>query len=341
MTSGDLGRVVVIDPAFLGDVVFDGPLVRALHRRGLASSVGLVVRPPADAIGRLMGGVDRVHVFDKRGADRGLGGLERLARELREERYDTALIPHPSPRSTFLARRAGVPARIGSAPGWLARLFLTEHVPEGPADTFVAARLRLLGGDGGPTDAALSGTLGPISRRPRDRARVGLVLGSNWATKRWAVEQAARFVEAIDPATSTLVLLGAPFERPLFDDVLRRAPAALTHVEQAFGGGVSELVAAIAGCDVVVAGDTGPLHVARALGIPVVALFGPTSERRHDFEPADHVLTVAIDCRPCSAHGGHTCPERHHRCMTELDAGRVVGAVALALGASSPGGPRA
>ncbi|MCK6552759.1 glycosyltransferase family 9 protein [Myxococcota bacterium] len=332
--SAELGRVVVVDPAFLGDVVFDGPLVRALRASGRASFVGLVVRPPADAIAQVMAGVDRVHVFDKRGRDRGYRGLARIAAELRAERYDTALVPHPSPRSALLVQRARIGRRIGSAPGIVARLLLTEHVPESAEDTFVTARLRLAGL--AAADPRLAGTLGPISQRPRDRARIGLVLGSNWATKRWALEQAARFVESIDPSTSTLVLLGAPFERPLFDELLRRAPAALAHAEAAHGGGVMDLVGAIAGCDVVVAGDTGPLHVARALGIPVVALFGPTSERRHGFEPADHVLAVDLPCRPCSAHGQHVCPEVHHRCMRELAAERVVGAVAAVL--RGPGG---
>ena len=107
--------VVILDPAFLGDVVFDGPLVRALHAADPSVRVGLLVRPPADAIARRIVGVDRVHCYDKYRADRGLAGLRRIAAELAEARYDTALIPHPSARTTLLARWAGIPRRVGNA----------------------------------------------------------------------------------------------------------------------------------------------------------------------------------------------------------------------------------
>ena len=81
-------RAVLIDPAFLGDVVFDGPFARAFKALHPEGELGIVVRPPADAVARRLLGVDRVHVFDKRGAHRGLSGLSRVARELAAHRYD-------------------------------------------------------------------------------------------------------------------------------------------------------------------------------------------------------------------------------------------------------------
>lgn len=330
--------VVIIDPAFLGDVVFDGPLVRAIRRRDAEVRVGIVVRPPGDAIARLIDGIDRVHVFDKRREDRGLSGVLRIARELRNARYDVALVPHVSPRSALVARLARIPVRIGSGDGLVARIFFTERRPATEGDTFVAARLRLLG-DSVIDDelAALEGTIRgrcPPSRGPR--TRVGLVLGSQWPTKRWAISQVVRFVKGLDPATTLLVLLGADGERPLYDELLSSFAAPPLEMEDAVGGTVETLVDAIARCDVVVAGDTGPLHIARALGIPVIALFGPTSERHHAFHRRDRVLSVDLACRPCSDHGGLVCPERHHRCMKELDAGLVLGALEGSRAHSTP-----
>lgn len=337
-------RYVVIDPAFLGDVVFDGPLVRALKLANPGCVVGLVVRPPADAIAERIEGVDRVHVFDKRGGDRGLMGLLRVARELREAEYDAALIPHPSLRSTLLAALARIPVRIGSARGHLARLFLTDHRPEEDGDTFVAARLRLAGAPLAAGDTAasrLEGTLRAGSTRSARfsgaRLRLGLLLGSEWPTKRWAIDQAGALVRGLDPLKVELVLLGSSRERALFDDLRRAAGPGVDRVlaaaQDAVGGPAGELIEQIARLDLLIAGDTGPLHAARALGVPVIALFGPTSERRHRFGAADRVLAIEIECRPCSAHGGLVCPEGHHRCMKELGADRVLGAVGEALAA--------
>jgi lipopolysaccharide heptosyltransferase II len=317
--SQALERTVIVDPAFLGDVVFDAPLVRAIKARCSDAFVGIVVRPPADAIARAIVGIDRVHVFDKRGSDRGISGIERVARELAREAYTAALIPHPSIRSVLVAARAGIPRRVGVGQGLIARRLLTERREVKPGDTFVEARLRLLG-DAARADADLAGSLEvPRPARASGRTRIGLVLGSEWPTKRWSIDRAAAFVSRLDPAHTILVLCGAEKERPLYAELRAKIAAGRSiEIEDAVGGSVDAMVARIASLDVMIAGDTGPLHVARALGIPVIGLFGPTSEARHAFTGRDRVLAVALECRPCSAHGAMICPEGHHRCMKDL-----------------------
>jgi heptosyltransferase-2 len=332
--SVEAGASVIIDPAFLGDVVFDGPLARALKRRGLAVRVGLVVRPPAEAVARRLVDVDRVHVFDKRRGDRGLGGLARLAEELAREGYDQALVPHPSLRSSLLAHAAGIPRRIGSTRGWLARWPLDERRPARPGDTFVGARLRLVDPllPGRAEEEALAGVMVRRELRPGGaRPRVGLVLGSEWATKRWPPARAAELARGLAARGATVVLLGASWERPLYSEVFALAPELEGSLEDRLGGSVEALIEGIEGCDLLVAGDTGPLHIARALGLPVVGLFGPTPAERHAFAALDRALSVELPCRPCSPHGHHRCPLGHHRCMEELTAAAVEGAVATAL----------
>lgn len=324
-------RAVIIDPAFLGDTIFDGPLARALKRRHPTGRVGLVVRPPSDRIARRLVDVDRVHVYDKRGADRGWRGLKRVAKELAGEGYQEAYIPHPSLRSVLLARLARIPHRIGATQGPVARWWLTEsHRPSG---SFVGDRLSLLGPQG--QDVDLTSLFGLITRGPADppgeRQRIGLCLGSEWATKRWPVARVAELCRALDPAKHQLVLLGAPWEAPLYQALRELAPEALATAEDQTQGDLDHLIDALGRCQVVVGGDTGPVHLARALGIPVVALFGPTSEARHDFQAQDQVLYQPVDCRPCSPHGHQRCPLGHHRCLADLSGERVHGAVLRAL----------
>ncbi len=68
----------------------------------------------------------------------------------------------------------------------------------------------------------------------------------------------------------------------------------------------------------VVAGDTGLMHMAGALGVPLVGLFGPTSARDGFWCYPGEVVSLELDCAPCSRHGGARCPEAHHACMREL-----------------------
>jgi heptosyltransferase-2 len=329
-------HAVIIDPAFLGDTVFDGPLARALKRRHPAGRVGLVVRPPSDRIARRLLHVDRVHVFDKRGADRGWRGLKRLAAELAAEGYQEAYIPHPSLRSVLLARLAGIPRRVGATQGTFAGLWLTERHPS--TGTFVTDRLGLLGPDVQGVD--LQSLSGLMRRPPPDPTsgpqRIGLCLGSEWATKRWPIARVAELCRALDPSRHRLVLLGAPWESPLFQALREAAPEALASAEDQTQGDLDGLIDALGTCRVVLGGDTGPVHLARALGIPVVALFGPTSEARHAFEAQDQVLFERIDCRPCSPHGHDRCPLGHHRCLVDLSGERVRGAVIRALEHANP-----
>ncbi len=309
-------RALIVDPAFIGDVVFDGPLARALAADGY--EVGIVVRPPADVIAHRMTHVDHVHVFDKRGEDSGWSGLSRVARSIAGGRYEVAYVPHPSVRSTMLASRAKIPKRIGSATSALAKMWLTERIVPPPGGTFVSDRLALFDAD---ADPSLAGTLTRRTAPVRGaEPRVGLVLGSEWATKRWPPERAAALVDALSPG-ARFVWLGAPWETELYRGFSERG-------EDRTGGDLASLVDAIESCDVIVGGDTGPLHIARALEIPVVALFGPTSEARHTFAVADEVLTKVLACRPCSAHGDKVCPLGHHECLATLG-GEAVGDAVL------------
>src|SRR5919197_719485 len=102
---------VVIQTAFLGDVVLTTPLLETLARRH--GPVDVVTTPAAAPLLATHPAVRRVIPFDKRGADRGLSGLLALARRLRAERYDVAYLPHRSLRTAGLAWVAGVPGGVG------------------------------------------------------------------------------------------------------------------------------------------------------------------------------------------------------------------------------------
>lgn len=322
---------LVIQTAFLGDVVLTTPLLAALADRH--GPVDVVTTPAAAPLLAAHPAVRQVIPFDKRGSDHGLAGLRRLARRLATARYEAAYLPHRSLRSAALAFLAGVPKRVGFSDGWpwlytetrqrprtaheIDRLLALASVPAGsrrpelypePRDTqAVAASLR---------EAGIAGDF------------VALAPGSIWGSKRWPYyeELAVQLAQRVP----VVVVGGAE------DGGLGRSIAAA--VQQAGGTALDacgrltllQSAALIGRARVLVTNDSAPLHFASALGTPVVALFGPTVPE-FGFGPVgdgDLALGVmGLVCRPCSDHGPPTCPLGHHRCMRELRVATVVTAL--------------
>jgi heptosyltransferase-2 len=327
-------RVVLVHPAFLGDTVFLGPAVRALKARWPDAEVGLVVTPRGEPVARLLPGVDEVFSFDKRRADKGLGGLLRLARRIRAFAPDVALVSHPSARSGTLAWLARVPRRIGYAPLCNEPAVLDRGRPFVDRSLGLAARLgapaddrRLVleppAGLEGYAEETLRGASGPV---------VGIIPGAEWATKRWGEGKYAELARRLHLRGATVLLLGGPGER---EASARIAAASGVAVRDSTGNSIPEALALLARCDLVVGGDTGLVHCARALGRPAVLVFGPTDPGRHVFEPTARAVRIPLECSPCHDHGPERCPLKHHRCMVDLDVGAVEAqAVALLAGAA-------
>jgi heptosyltransferase-2 len=99
---------------------------------------------------------------------------------------------------------------------------------------------------------------------------------------------------------------------------------AAAHCIDTAGNPVGEALAVLSLCALAVGGDTGLVHAARALGIPTVAVFGPTPTDVHLFGARQRVVSLRLPCSPCSVHGSHRCPLGHHGCLRDLDAGRVL-----------------
>lgn len=331
---------LVVQTSFLGDVILTTPLLTELSRRGpvdvlvTKAAAPLLVGHPA---------VRDVIVFDKRGGDRGVGGIRRMARKL-SRRDDgtprgvgTAYFAQMSLRSAIVPWLAGVPVRVGWTASKPGRLFYTARVPYA-RDAHHAVRCwRLAFPDGAPPDAAMptptlvpgagersavETLLGPSDGRPI----VALSPGSVWGTKRWPhfPSLAARLADR-----ARLVIVGGPGEAPLAADIAQAVPPGA--VLDATGR-LSLLASAelIRRARVLVTNDSSPLHMASAVGTPTVAIFGPTVPA-FGFGPLAAGSTVveheAMPCRPCHHHGPPTCPLGHFKCMREVDAGRVAEAV--------------
>jgi heptosyltransferase-2 len=310
---------VVIQTAFLGDVVLTTGLLT--HLAGQFGPVDVVTTPAAAPLLETHPAVGRVLGFDKRGADRGLGGLVRTARILRRAGYARAFIPHRSVRSVALAVLAGIPERTGFA-GSPGAWGYTRAVPR-PAGGHEAERILALAGPGAGVTAQVGLGLTPADRREAEAwlaARgvagpfVALAPGSIWGTKRWPgyAGLAGRIGEPV-------VIVGGPEDRSLGEAIAAAAPG---RVQVAAGAlSLRGSAALLERSRVLVTNDSAPLHLASAVGTRTVAIFGPTIPG-FGFGPrgeADRIVELSgLPCRPCSSHGPEVCPLGHHRCMREL-----------------------
>lgn len=322
----------MIQTAFLGDVVLTTPLLEALARRH--GTVDVVTTPAAAPLLETHPAVRRVIPYDKRRADRGPGGLMRLARTLRATGYGIAYLPHRSLRSAVLALLAGIPRRVGFQDGWPS---LYTGVRPRPATGHEIDRLLALADERphhqrAPSLGVTAGDHAAAERVLRETRVsapfVALAPGSIWGTKRWPGY--AALAERL-AGRAAVVAVGGPEDAALGEEIVAAAVAAGGSAANACGRlALREAAALIGRAAVLITNDSAPLHFAAALGTPVVAVFGPTVPA-FGFGPRGPrdviVERMGLPCRPCSAHGPRTCPLGHHRCMRDIPVEDVLRAI--------------
>ena len=329
--TADRSRCLVIQTAFLGDVVLTTPLLSALAERH--GPVDVVTTPVAASLLETHPAVRTVIRYDKHGTQRGWRGIQELSSELRGRRYSIVYLPHRSIRSAALALLTGAKERVGFA-GSVAAISYSRRVPRSPTGHEVERLLALAG----TAAAAARVNLGltPDDHSVADRwleahriapGFVALAPGSIWGTKRWPyyAQLAARLEQRC-------VIVGGPGDSSLADAIVAAAPGRAVSAVGALG--LRGSAALIRRAGVLVTNDSAPLHLATAVGTPVVAIFGPTVPQ-FGFGPRGQDDTAVgvegLACRPCSRHGPEHCPLGHHRCMRDLGIETVVAAVAAVL----------
>jgi heptosyltransferase-1 len=295
-------RVLIVRLGAMGDILHALPAVTALRQARPEWFLGWAVEPQwrgllcADGCtngcalrGAGMPLVDRIHLVPAkqwaRSPLRGetLRGIGALRRELRETRYDLAVDLQGAVRSALIARWARAPRLIGeerpreAAARWLfgERVATTgTHVIEQEMEVMSAVADERL-----PFVPALLPEEG-CAERAAARLETPFVLlnpGAGWGAKRWPVERYAAVARALHEAGYAIVANAGPGEETLTEELRRSAGAFV----QAIRPTLTEFIAIARCAALVIAGDTGPLHVASALGRPVVAIFGPTDPARN------------------------------------------------------------
>ncbi len=339
-----LKRVLLRGPNWIGDAVMCEPAISAVRRLFPQAELTLLVKP---AVAELFTGhpdVSHILVYDDRGQHAGLTGKWRLANAMRRGRFDLAILFQNAFEAALLTFLAGIPCRYGYATDGR-RLLLSDPVPRPGRGAishqveYYLGMLRPLGCE----EPAASPRLVLFREEETAMAKrlaesgisgaellIGLNPGSTYGgAKRWLPE---RFAETADRLAGQLnakvLIVGARGEEPLAQAIAGR----ITSKTVILSGktSVRELMAAVKRCAVVVTNDTGPMHIAAAFGVPVVAVFGPTDWRTTAPFGTGHALVrQPVDCSPCLL---RECPI-DHRCMTRVTVDEVVQAAVVQMAA--------
>jgi len=283
-----MNRILVVMPNWFGEALFTTPFLAALRAARPDASVTALGVSRCHEVLAHNPNLQELILYEEQGLLRSLRAKARLIAELRSRRFDTAFILRRSLSRTVLLVLSGIPKRIGFAnakSGWL----LTHRVQAPSVPTHKAqVSLRLLEPFG--IDDHRASYQYYLTEEEREHARgllrshgvsdgkptVVLHPGANWAHKRWSPERFAELAtRLIQHQPLSLVVTGGPDDQPLVQTMLNRMtgrPIVLAGQTR-----LRQLAACLEHASLIVANDTGILHIATALGRPVVALYGPTS----------------------------------------------------------------
>ena len=307
------------------------PLLEVLAARH--GPVDVVTTPAAAPLIETHPAVRRVIPYDKKGRDRGLRGVWRLARTLRAEHYESAYLPHRSLRTALAAWLARIPQRVGFEDGWPS---LYTDVRRRAREGHEIDRVLALGSVAIPharpalhiTLADRAATEGFLREHGMRERFVALAPGSIWGSKRWPYYR--ELAERLAGSVGILVVGGledAGLAAEITEAVARSGGQAVSACGRL---SLRQSAEAIRRAVVLVTNDSAPLHFAQAVDTPTVAIFGSTvpSFGFGPRGPRDRVVQVSgLPCRPCSAHGPPSCPLGHHRCMRSLSVQDVLQAI--------------
>lgn len=342
-------RLLIVKTSALGDVVHALPVLAWLKSADPAMEIDWLVE---EGFAPLLDGHPLLRqvqrIATRRWRQQGRGAAVRAALQavaaLRGERYDVVLDLQGNSKSGFFTRFCGAPRRFGFARDgvreWPNLLATNRRVALGAAEHHISERSLAIARAAFP-EGREHCLAGPLPLHPEAMARIDAQLaeqglagrpfavlhyGTTWTTKLWAAANWRELVRRLPAETGLVPVLtwGSQAERAVVEELAAANPAALVWPR----GSLPELAALLARAAVVIGGDTGPVHIAAAVGTPTVSIFRVTDAGRNGPRGARHVrLQAGLSCSPCLR---KTC-ERDGECAGSVGVDTVIKALQVAL----------
>ena len=324
MPAAQLAKILVVGPAWVGDMVMAQSLFAALRAQHPDAVIDVLAPRWTAPLLRFMPEVRNAIIQPLSHGQLGLLSRHRQGRSLRAEGYDLALVLPGSVKSALVPYWAGIPRRRGYG-ATLRSLVLNER-REKAALPQVESFLALADWDGPaprprlvlPEEAA-STVMDDLGIAEPDGPVLAIAAGAEYGpAKRWPSRHFASVATARRNEGWRVWLFGSPADH----EVAAQIPC---DVDLTGRTSLDQAVSLLALSDAVLSNDSGLMHVAAALGKPQVALFGPSDAKRTGpHNPAATVLSLGLDCSPCHK---RVCPLGHHRCLEDLAPEKVLAAL--------------
>ncbi|HEY7495264.1 MAG TPA: lipopolysaccharide heptosyltransferase II [Candidatus Tectomicrobia bacterium] len=332
-----LRQILVIRLSSIGDILLTTPILRLLRQHCPGAQIDVVVKAAYRDLLQAHPCIDRLVLFQE--GQR----LYQLLHILRQTRYDVVLDLHRTLRSGLLYHGLLARHKLAYNKRTLRRALLV-HLGWNtlrritPVPELYAAPLRRLGINAPVpplemylepgSQEAIRAHLTHVFPEGCGRPLLALAPGAHWPTKRWPVERfAAVAQELAHPQEAAVVILGSTDDVPLAQALCHQLSVPVLNSTGTLS--LMQTAALLRQCRLLLSNDSGLMHMATALKVPVVAIFGPTVQEFgfYPFQARAQVVSAALACRPCSTKGSAHCPRGHHHCMQQITSTQVLSVV--------------
>ena len=330
-------KILIRSVNWIGDAVMTLPAIGVIREYFPQAEITVLANPLVSQVFKHHDWVDKVITFDRNGLHKGLFGRIRLASEIRQHAFDLVIIMPNSLDGAIVPWLAGIPVRLGKKSDGRS-LLLTHGFPVSLQPEAVhqsrnyLAMLRYFGITGSENEQRLQTSVDEDRKIACRLAEAGIndsdfVIGINpgatyGAAKRWYPDRFAAVARRLSSEIGARVIItGGPGETAIAADI--EQDLAGNCLNLAGKTSVRELMALLKRCNLLITNDSGPMHLAAAFGVPLVAIFGST-DHSTTFPLSDKAVVVRepVACAPCMK---RECPT-DHICMLSVTAEKVVAA---------------
>ena len=334
MKVREFENVLIVRTDRIGDVVLTLPMIPALHAKFHGRKISMLLRSYTQELVDGFAGLDSILTYDHGGTPK---AFFRILSELRKRRFDLVFVVHPTFRLALLMLLAGIPMRVGTGYRWYSFLFnrrVFEHrrTAEKHEAEYNLSLLQAIGCDIRSipsialvvSAAAKNAAVQEVKRLGFD-AREKLVIlhpGSGGSARDWSAQNFGDLARALKNDDCSVVVTGSSSEESLVEEVVRRSNG--TAAASAGRLSLKELAAFIGSARLFVSNSTGPLHIAAAVGTPVIAFYPPIQEcsPRRWGPLTEKKLLFAADNALCSRCKGGAC--QGNDCMDQITVDRIL-----------------
>ncbi|HET7767102.1 MAG TPA: lipopolysaccharide heptosyltransferase II [Burkholderiales bacterium] len=329
-------KILIVSPNWIGDALLAQPLLARLLQKYPGAAIDALAPAWTAPVLRRMPQIAEVIDAPFAHGELGLGARLRLAAKLRARRYDEAFVLPNTLKSALIPFLAGIPVRTGFVGELRYGLLNRVHRLEKPTLPLMAERYaQLAEAPGAPVQRPLidvklrvdpENLSGALSRLGLERSKpmVAFCPGAEYGpAKRWPARHFAELAITLAARGRAVWLFGSGKDNDIGEQVVHLSRG--TSVNLCGKTDLASAIDLLSLAEVVVSNDSGLMHVAAAVGRPVVALYGSSSpEHTPPLSRTARLVSIGIDCSPCYA---RECPLGHFKCMNDLAPARVLGEI--------------